>query len=1716
MNAMQNFIVTRKPLHFGALLFLVSAIGTVQPASAQLTSSNFALTPPLITETAPPNVMLVMSNDHELYKKAYSDFSDIDGDGFVDGSYDDTFTYSGYFDSNFCYDYDATDTRYEPVADISSTLGTTGHSCAAAAGDWSGNFLNWATMTRMDIVRHVLFGGARVVDTATSGATAGVTVLERAFLPEDVHSFVKVFAGDTEKYTPVDQDAVSLCSITYGAANNAPVLRVAHGPWPLWASSEVVQCHYRDEQDSGLANQPNAGDRPGTYSYDVQVQVCVAGLDASGSRCKPYPSGVTGDITYKPIGILQKYGDNSTINFGLLTGSYNKKIAGGVLRKNIVPLTGNSTASLNEINLNNGTFLNQGATDAGIINTISRFRIVSWDYANNQYSDCSTFGISIPTFMTSADADRQCRNWGNPLSEIYLEALRYFTGDDVPTATAGSGLPTAAFNTSDAALIPSLPQQTWLDPLTSANSCASCSIIVLSTGLNSFDTDDLASVSSLWSSAGATRMTEIVLDGLVDEVGDLEGISGGSYLIGENGTTNDGNCTAKTITDFSAARGICPEIGSLQGGFDIAGLAYHAYTSDLRNDYAGLQSVSTYSVALAENLPSYQLDVNGKSVTFAPTCQAHTTGTRRLDQSGWTDCSFVDAKIESQTANGGRMYIAWEDSLWGNDFDMDAVSRLEWCIGTDTSLCPGTAPNAAYGSGYSYADFDWKTTGLTADTIQFRTSSPLANAGNAIKLGFSISGVASGSSINRITNTPDVAMSSGIQTSGGKYVARGTQGNGEQFFLLRQGGYTISRLVNSSGNRIIYHEPLVYTASAAVTAGKLLENPLYFTAKYGSFNDIDGDGTPKYDNSPSDTREWDARSVDGSEVPDGIPDNFFPITNPNQLSDSLSQVFEIIAARISSGTAAAVVANSSTGLGSVYQAYYHPQYTDDNNATITWGGVLHSMFIDASGRFREDRGVIGKLESPMIDYIVDIEYDETVNPNRTRFQRYTQSDPALAPTPTGTRQDLEDFGSIWNARDVLADIPQADMILQRNLDVGTGKYAEDAGTKRYIFTYLDSPSVGTVGAVDAGEVLSFTHANFDATNGNNNFRYLGLSDSGEASNLVKYIRGQDVAGWRSRLVDIPGDGTPTPKHWVLGDIVHSSPLVVNPPTGRYDLLNSDATYAAFKQQYERRRQMIYSGGNDGMLHAFNGGVWDPVDQTFHPRAHDAGTGLFNVGQSHELGAEMWAYVPTNLLPHLQWLKEQNYPHVYYVDAPPQSFDVNIFPDDDVHPNGWGTILVVGMRLGGGDFPLDLDGDAIAETTMSSAFVVLDITDPERPPELLAELSAADLGYTTSLPTVIKARIPSAAGSYANADHNRWVLVFGSGPDTLSTAVSNGQDARIYAYDLVARELVTIHADAQTPAANPSGFFGDFRAVDWQEDMVDDVIYVGTVEGTEVAPSGRLKRIVLSGTAAHMGLSTGAADMSDVLNLGQPLSSAANIQLSAAKNERWLLFGTGRLFTSVDNRSVTQQSYYGVKEPVDYNTSAVTLASLVDSTIILVETDGDLHNGAIGQAVTRFSTALPNFNTLYNFMDTRPGWVHKMAYNAGDSPSERIFNTSQLIGSTVVFTSYVPSVDLCIVEGDSFLYALNFRTGTAEVFAPIGELSGFSGIAAEAVVLGQGAASAPAVIVSTESEVRVDGTSGGGDVSVLAGLTTGTPSNTSFGPPPYESGRISWEQLEIPF
>ena len=59
----------------------------------------------------PKLVMLTMGREHNLFSEAYSDYTDIDGDGKLDIMFDPSINYYGIFESKYCYEYSTTQTR---------------------------------------------------------------------------------------------------------------------------------------------------------------------------------------------------------------------------------------------------------------------------------------------------------------------------------------------------------------------------------------------------------------------------------------------------------------------------------------------------------------------------------------------------------------------------------------------------------------------------------------------------------------------------------------------------------------------------------------------------------------------------------------------------------------------------------------------------------------------------------------------------------------------------------------------------------------------------------------------------------------------------------------------------------------------------------------------------------------------------------------------------------------------------------------------------------------------------------------------------------------------------------------------------------------------------------------------------------------------------------------------------------------------------------------------------------------------------------------------------------------------------------------------------------------------------------------------------------------------------------------------------------------------
>lgn len=895
---------------FAVVLVIGILVSRAIPLPAAAGDYNIAQTPLYLAQTQAPLMMLVMSRDEQLFNKAYSDYTDLDGDGRLDTTYQDEFDYSGYFDPKLCYGYSGG--HFEASGKAG---GSHEHSCG---GNWSGNFLNWVTMSRLDVLRFVLYGGKR------SGTPNNGALLERAHIPNDLHAWVKVYSGsDIGSFTPFSS-TTSFCNASIGV-NGEPIMRVASGNYSEWAATALSQCLTYDDTN----NSQTRNDIPSkATNYTVKVNVCASSDESNReSFCREYVDGT--NRVYRPAGLLQEYGESGKLRFGLVSGSYSQPRSGGVLRRNIGLFAGNSTPGTcvdgDEVNLQTGQFCNQGSGNEGIINTIDRFKLTQWGGSN--WNDCNNYSILNRQGFGYQNLDnpgsnswsQKCSGWGNPLTEMYAEALRYIAGETKasPAFVGGndlSGLPTNV---------------TWNDPYRTSDGgnsyCATCSILLLSSGLPSFDSDEIPGVPQLPNANSATN-----------DLGSKEGIAGnyfagriGATPLGESLNTHEDTCKSWTVTALGDVRGICPDSPSVEGSYLISGLAYKAFTTDLR---PGLQDkpedwknvVRTYSVALAENLPKFDIPVGAGTITLSPLCQANNSGSATANSGGWRTCFLGSVGIGSKQSSvnpkniygrdlkyvdgklvAGSYSLVWEDSLWGNDHDNDVVAMLSFCVG---DACNDRTNPVA---GYSGKDICWNSNSSICDgggsptvgagEVLVRIENLSAYAGNAMLSGFTVTG----------------------SNSDGTYREALRPGNSDGSLLTRVGN------PGAGDSESKWSKPKVYRFSAGSGDTKLLESPLWYAAKYGNFDDINKNGVP-------DPGEWDKKTS-------GTPDAYFLARDPRELKKRLGEIFAEAAGSnetVSGGGAGARISTDSFTLSASYSVP-----TDSND----WIGDVVAHRVTSSG-----------------------------------------------------------------------------------------------------------------------------------------------------------------------------------------------------------------------------------------------------------------------------------------------------------------------------------------------------------------------------------------------------------------------------------------------------------------------------------------------------------------------------------------------------------------------------------------------------------------------------------------------------------------------------------------------------------------------------------------------------------------------------------------------
>jgi Tfp pilus tip-associated adhesin PilY1 len=245
---------------------------------------------------------------------------------------------------------------------------------------------------------------------------------------------------------------------------------------------------------------------------------------------------------------------------------------------------------------------------------------------------------------------------------------------------------------------------------------------------------------------------------------------------------------------------------------------------------------------------------------------------------------------------------------------------------------------------------------------------------------------------------------------------------------------------------------------------------------------------------------------------------------------------------------------------------------------------------------------------------------------------------------------------------------------------------------------------------------------------------------------------------------------------VLGDLFHSNPSIVSAPanfryyfsqdpgaavTGMYG--DRGASYQAFQADHAHRRKILYVGGDDAAMHAFDIGVYGGDQTTFDP-----GTGaICPLCTKYDFGSgrEIFAYVPRAGLNKLYNLAH-TITYNWTVDGPPTIDDVYIDPTrvsgsaQGVAPSGstadadvtgasptstshsWRTVLVGTEREGGLTGTPDGGGITSGVSGNGGSVFALDVTDPDQSDHM----KIGDSGGHTGVPECVVSDFNPASDS----------------------------------------------------------------------------------------------------------------------------------------------------------------------------------------------------------------------------------------------------------------------------------------------------------------------------------------------------------------------------------
>jgi hypothetical protein len=460
-----------------------------------------------------------------------------------------------------------------------------------------------------------------------------------------------------------------------------------------------------------------------------------------------------------------------------------------------------------------------------------------------------------------------------------------------------------------------------------------------------------------------------------------------------------------------------------------------------------------------------------------------------------------------------------------------------------------------------------------------------------------------------------------------------------------------------------------------------------------------------------------------------------------------------------------------------------------------------------------------------------------------------------------------------------------------------------------------------------------------------------IGDATTGPKIVDYVRGDRINEKENVVKDGTGTviqyecgistGTMRARTSIMGDVLHGKSVYVAGPPADYQF----DSYQTYKTANAARAARLYAGANDGMVHAFNAATGD----------------------------EVWAYVPSMLIPKLKNLATDPYTHTYFVDGGLVAGDVY----DTTGTPAWKTVLVGGLGAGGkGLFGLDVTSPDAANDTYAAMKILWEIKP--------ATSGFADLGDTYGDPVIVR------------LNTGQWAAIVGNGYNNTGSG-----NAVLYVINVMTGALIAALDTGSGTNGSPNGLSSPV-AIDTNFDSKVDIVYAGDIDGN------MWKFDIKDSTASNW-----TAPGSPLYSTGGNAIIGAPDVAAHPVSGYLVYFATGRLFNDADAADTTVVNYaYGIWDG----------APVANDTIL----DQTFSEKVYGGLRVKVTSGLPiNWSDASDVM-TKPlnyGW--RTALAAG----ERVLGTGFVRDARYHFSSVNPTVvNASPPNGANWLNELDYLTG----------------------------------------------------------------------------------------